>query len=286
MFDLLINLCLALSVLLIFFGIFGPPIIERPKLPKDMESTAAAKKATFLASILPTQKLTDKLKLTRKLSKRLDIIKSNLSALEYFNMKLLIVAGLILVSVIALGGKFQAKYALILFVLGYFVPDFWLAKKVAKRKYEISRIFPETVDLLNLCMHAGLDFTNSMKWIIEKNVKNPLIEELTYVLEEIKWGKSRGAAIKAMADRLEINEISSFAQTLIQAERFGTPISETFDALSEDMRLQRFHRGERAAIRAPFKILIPLIFFILPVVGIIVAGPIILQFMQGNILKF
>lgn len=85
-----------------------------------------------------------------------------------------------------------------------------------------------------------------------------------------------------MGRRLNVTEVSSFVQTMVQAERMGTPVAEAFAILSEDARLQRFHRGERIAMQAPIKILIPLIFFILPVIAIVVGGPVLLQFMQGD----
>ena len=142
---------------------------------------------------------------------------------------------------------------------------------------------PETVDLLGLCVEAGLDFTSSVKWVLDKVQLNPMMEELAFVLEEIKWGKPRTQALKDMGKRLDISEISSFVQTLVQAERMGTPVSEAFLILSEDARMQRFHRGERIAMQAPIKILIPLIFCILPVIGIVVGGPILLQFMTNKL---
>ena len=112
-----------------------------------------------------------------------------------------------------------------------------------------------------------------------------MIEELSFVLEEIQWGKPRTQALKDMAKRLNIPEVNSFIQTLVQAERMGTPVAEAFGVLSEDARMQRFNRGERFAMKAPIKILIPLIFCILPVIGIIIGGPIFLQFAQGKMLQ-
>jgi tight adherence protein C len=168
-------------------------------------------------------------------------------------------------------------------ILGYIVPDFILKRKIAKRKYLIARGLPETVDLLGLCIEAGLDFVNAVKWVIDKTPSTPMIEELAFVLEEIKWGKPRIQALKDMSRRLEIPDISSFVQTIIQAERMGTPVAEAFTILSEDARAQRFRRGERIALQAPIKILLPLIFFIMPVIGIVIGGPILLQFMQGGL---
>ena len=76
-----------------------------------------------------------------------------------------------------------------------------------------------------------------------------------------------------------------FVQTLVQAERMGSPVSEAFQVISEDARQMRFQRGERMALKAPLKILVPLIFFILPVIAIVIGGPLILQFMQADTLK-
>jgi tight adherence protein C len=140
--------------------------------------------------------------------------------------------------------------------------------------------------LIGLCVEAGLDFTASVQWIADKKIfNNPLMEELIFVLEEIKWGKPRIQALKDMSARVSIPEVKSLVYTLVQAEKMGTPVSEAFNALSEDTRLMRFRRGERFAAKAPIKILIPLIFCILPVIGIVIGGPILLQFMQGNMFK-
>jgi tight adherence protein C len=156
-----------------------------------------------------------------------------------------------------------------------------IKRKIAQRKYAIARLLPETVDLLGLCVEAGLDFTTAVKWVIDKTPMNPMMEELAFVLEEIKWGKSRSQALKDMSRRLNISEVSSFVQTLVLAERMGTPVAEAFMILSEDTRMMRYHRGERFALQAPIKILIPLIFCILPVIGIVIGAPILLEFMKG-----
>jgi tight adherence protein C len=174
---------------------------------------------------------------------------------------------------------------IITIALAYIIPVIIVSRKVNKRKNDIARILPETIDLLGLCVEAGLDFTSAAKWIIDKTPNNPMVEELRFILEEIRWGKPRLQALKDMGKRLNIPEVGTFVQTLVQAERMGTPVAEAFAILSEDARLQRFHRGERIALQAPIKILIPLVFCILPVIGIVIGGPIFLQFMQGGVLE-
>jgi tight adherence protein C len=130
---------------------------------------------------------------------------------------------------------------------------------------------------------AGLDFMAAVRWIIDKVKVNPLIEELIMVLKEINVGKPRLEALRDMSKRLNISDVTSFVRALIQADRMGTPVEETFKILSEDSRMRRFHRGERQAMKAPIKMLMPLIFFILPVIMIIVAGPIIIRFITGGL---
>ncbi|MBN3041103.1 MAG: type II secretion system F family protein [Candidatus Omnitrophica bacterium] len=170
-------------------------------------------------------------------------------------------------------------------LLGFFLPDIILDSRVKKRKFQIVRILPETIDLLGLCVGAGLDFMAAVRWVVDKVELNPMIEELTYVLKEINVGKPRVEALRAMSKRVNIPDVTSFVRILIQADRMGTPVEETFKILSEDTRLRRFHRGERQAMKAPIKMLIPLIFCILPVILIIVAGPILIRFIKQGLFE-
>ena len=101
-------------------------------------------------------------------------------------------------------------------------------------------------------------------------------------LQEIKLGKRRAEALRALSKRLNIPELASFLRTVVQADRMGTPIAEALARHSEDLRSQRFMRAERAALQAPIKILGPLIFCIMPCVAIIVGAPIFLQFMRQS----
>jgi pilus assembly protein TadC len=175
-------------------------------------------------------------------------------------------------------------YSLIAILIGFFIPDFILVAKIKTKKQAIIRCFPETVDLLELFIGAGLDFVSAISWLIKKTEVNPFIEQLEIVLKEIQVGRMRPEALKNMSLRLQLADINSFVRTLIQAERMGTSIEETFSNLSEDTRLRRFQAGERQAIQASLWILLPLLFCILPVILIVVAGPVILRFTEGNLL--
>ncbi len=259
--------------------------LQRVRLTSEPVADNRVKMRSYLTNILPfTKGLLEKLKLEQKLKMRIDAAHVTMSPQEFINLKILLIV-IFEAVIIFLLRNYEAWALALGAVLAYVIPDIILRRKLKQRKEAIARLLPETVDLLGLCVEAGLDFTTACKWLIEKIPRNPLIEELAFVLEEIKWGKPRVQALRDMSRRLNIPEVSSFVQTLVQAERMGTPVAEAFAILSEDTRLQRFHRGERIAMAAPIKILIPLIFCILPVIGIVIGGPIFLQFMEGGLLK-
>ncbi|MBI2495477.1 MAG: type II secretion system F family protein [Candidatus Omnitrophica bacterium] len=169
-------------------------------------------------------------------------------------------------------------------VFGVILPDLWLKGRVRRRQRAIVRLLPEVIDLLSLCIGAGLDFLGALNKVVlvRPFQKEPLIEELLVVLQEIKLGKRRFEALRSAAKRLNVPEVSSFVRTLVQADRMGTPIAEVLSIHSEDIRFERFMRAERAALKAPIKILIPLICCIMPCVALIVGAPIFLQFMRQN----
>lgn len=171
----------------------------------------------------------------------------------------------------------------ILPLVGFVAPDMWLNMKIKQRKSKVLRALPDVVDLLSLCVDAGLDFMAASRWIVDKSIPNEFTEELNLVLHEIKVGRSRRDALQAMSKRLNLPDVTAFCRTLIQADRMGIPIAEALSVLSEDVRDRFFRRTERIALQAPMKMLIPLIFFILPVVGVIVGGPVMLQFMSSGL---
>jgi pilus assembly protein TadC len=178
---------------------------------------------------------------------------------------------------------FSPLNALVAALLGFFLPDFIIMSRIRAKRRAILSVFPETVDLLDMCINAGADFLSSIKLIVEKSTYNAFIEQLEIVLNETRIGKSRSDALKDMAKRLKIVDINSFVRTVVQSERMGTSIEEAFKTLSEDTRDRRFQAGERFAIKASLKILFPLIFCILPAIMIVVAGPIIIRFTQGGL---
>ncbi|HOX53836.1 MAG TPA: type II secretion system F family protein [Candidatus Omnitrophota bacterium] len=217
----------------------------------------------------------------KKLKAQAEVLKLELDVPALVLLKCLfaIVAGTAILKLLG-----DVGYMILASLLGFFVPDILFIKKIRDKKHEITRVFPEVIDLIDLCIGAGLDFTSSVRWVIEKSATNAFVEQLETVLGEIQVGRNRTDALKNMAKRLQLSDISSFVRTVVQSERMGTSVEEAFRNLSEDTRLMRYQNGERYAIKASLKILFPLLFFILPVIMIIVAGPIIIKFTEGDLI--
>ena len=169
--------------------------------------------------------------------------------------------------------------------VGYIFPEFWLTSKIKKRQAQILKDLPHVIELMNICVCSGLDFMVAVTRVIRDYRPCPVVDEFTTMIHEIQMGSSRRDALKNLATRVNSSETSSFVLTLLQADRMGTPIGKILKSQAEDIRTRRFQKGEESALKAPIKLLFPLLFFIMPVVLIIVAGPILIQFMYGG-LKF
>ncbi|MDP8260894.1 MAG: type II secretion system F family protein [Candidatus Kappaea frigidicola] len=277
-------LALAAGFILFFLGLL-PKAKETisvfgDKLKRKQKGSFSA---PFLSIFVPINKtFLQFFKLEKILGTKLSIVKWKISPSEFLSVKEL--AAIFLPLILYFIFDVESKVWLSVACLGGFLlPTLILKNKIKATKYSIERVLPETVDLLSLCVGAGLDFMSSVRWIVNKVKVNPLIEELVIVLKEINVGKPRLEALRDMSKRLNIPDVTSFVRTLIQADRMGTPVEETFKILSEDSRMRRFHRGERTAMKAPIKMLVPLIFCILPVIMIIVAGPILVNFMTKGL---
>jgi tight adherence protein C len=167
---------------------------------------------------------------------------------------------------------------------GFLAPQLWVRGRIKKRESAILKLLPEVIDLLALCVGAGADFLSGLNKIIsvEQYQGQPLVDELSIAIQEMKFGKRKAEALKAMARRVNLNEVSSFVRAIVLADRMGTPIADVLAVHAEDVRMDRYNRAEREAMKAPIKILFPLIFCIMPCVAIIVGAPVFIQFSNAN----
>ncbi len=220
--------------------------------------------------------------LGERLAKDLATAQLDWSPEEFLFIKEILIGGLLILFYPNVKPDLVFFYFAGCIVMGYMFPEFWLKSKIKKIKNSIIRQLPDTVDLLGLCVNAGLDFMLAMKWVVEKSKPTVLTSELKLIMQEINVGKPRREALSDMAKKYEIPDLSTFTRTLIQADRMGTSVAEALNILSEDMRASRYRRGEQVALKAPLKMLIPLMLFIFPVVGILVVAPVLLDFMKSG----
>lgn len=166
--------------------------------------------------------------------------------------------------------------------LGFYGPILHANREKRSRETSVRADLPFFADLLALSTEAGLDFIAAIQRIVDKAENSVLAEELGIVLKDIKIGSSRADALKAMSRRLEINEITSFVAVLVDADSTGASISQVLKDQSNQIRLERFVRAEKAGARASQLMLFPMLIFIMPAVFLVVFGPIIVQFMSGG----
>ncbi|HEY9720451.1 MAG TPA: type II secretion system F family protein [Oscillatoriaceae cyanobacterium] len=166
-------------------------------------------------------------------------------------------------------------------VAGYFVPILRLRSEATARRNAILRELPSTLDLLTICVEAGLSLQAAMFKVVEKSKPSPLREELDQALREIQLGRPRGQALKDMAKRINLKEVNSVVLSMVQAEAMGTSVAKSLRVQSEIARENRWQRAQEKAFQAPVKLTFPLVLFIFPVVFIVIFGPIALQLMAN-----
>ncbi len=220
--------------------------------------------------------------LRQRISKDLAMARVNMSPEEFLLVKEILAVLILFITFPSIRSDMMTFWILMGLASGYMLPEFWVKGKIKRVKGVMVKELPDAIDLLGLCVNAGLDFMLSLKWVVEKSPPSAMIDELNTVLQEINVGKTRRDSIKDLATRYDLPDLSTFARTLIQADKMGTSVTEALNILSEDMRLARYRRGETLALKAPMKMLVPLLLFIFPVVGLLVAGPILLDFMESN----
>jgi tight adherence protein C len=160
--------------------------------------------------------------------------------------------------------------------LGYFMPVMSLGSKISRRQKEVLRSLPDALDLLTICVEAGLGFDAAMAKVAEK-WDNELCLAFSRVIQELQLGKLRREALRNMADRMEVQDVSTFVAAIIQADQLGVSIARVLRIQSEQMRMRRRQRAEELASQAGIKMLPAIAFLIFPAIFIILMGPAVVQ---------
>jgi len=173
-------------------------------------------------------------------------------------------------------------YALILGAGAFFVPDMFLFYKISKRKNKISRALPDALDLLVICMEAGLGIDQAVIRIAKEiqPVHPELSEELSIIGYEQRAGKVRLDAWRSMADRVDLDTVNQFVAMLVQTERLGTPIAKALGIFADGLRTKRLMLAEEQAAKTTIKLIFPLAIFIFPALFVVLLGPGVLSILK------
>jgi tight adherence protein C len=155
---------------------------------------------------------------------------------------------------------------------GFMLPKLWLNQKIKKRKVEIARALPDALDMLTIGVEAGLAFESALLRVGDQ-WDNSLSQEFRRVVSEMRIGVPRNEALRRMADRTGVEDLSTFVAVLIQSNTLGVSISQVLHTQADQMRLKRRQHAEEMAHAATVKIVVVLVFFILPSLFIVVLGP-------------
>ncbi len=202
---------------------------------------------------------------------------------QFYAGKLLGAIGFAALGLILSGEGGGAVAALIGGALGFHYPDIWLRDHTKARNLALLKALPFFLDIVTLSVESGLNLTGALQKAVDRCPPGPLMVEVNRVLREIRGGKPRIEALRALADRLDYAPISSLVSALIQGELMGSSLGPILRAQSDQRRTERFLRAEKLAMEAPVKMLGPLIMFIFPCTFIVLGFPIVMKFMQSGI---
>ncbi len=161
-------------------------------------------------------------------------------------------------------------------VVGVLGPSIYLSNKVKSHQEAIKLQLADTIDLMSVCMEAGLSFDASLVKISER-MEGPLIDELMTVFRQIQLGKNRNDALKNMAEMSDVKQLKTFVSSVIQANQLGIPITNVLQTQAEQLRMEKSEEIKETASKVPTKMTIPTVIFILPAIILVILGPMIFQ---------
>lgn len=162
---------------------------------------------------------------------------------------------------------------------GFYLPNLWIKLRIAERKSKLFEGFPDALDLMVICVEAGMGLDAAITRVGEEmKIRNKLIsDEFRLMSLELRAGKPRREALRNMAVRTDLDEIRNLMSLLIQTDKFGTSVAQALRVHSDSMRTKRYQKAEEQAAKLPVKLLFPLIFFIFPTILVVIAGPAVVK---------
>lgn len=225
----------------------------------------------------PRKKKNDVSKKLELIGKQLRLAGIFMDAEDFnFIKTVVLVASIVVTAAILLFIKLDPLYMLLVLCIGLLIgimgPTYYLRSRVNSHQNGIKRQLPDAMDLLCVCIEAGLSFDASLVKVAEK-LHGPFIDELCVVYREIQMGVTKREALQHMCDSTTLDELKTFASALIQAEQLGIPINNVMRSQSDQLRIERSQQAKERGNKASIKMLIPMLLLIFPVIFIILMGP-------------
>jgi tight adherence protein C len=164
----------------------------------------------------------------------------------------------------------------VMFFIGYSYPRMWLKSRVKAKQKIVIKALPDALDMITTCVEAGLGLDAALQRVADKS-DGPLAEELQKMLRDVSMGKLRREAMVELSERVGVDELTNFINSIIQAEQLGVGIAQVLRVQSDQLRTARRQRAERAAHEAPIKMLFPLVLFIFPAFLMVILGPAVIR---------
>ncbi len=300
--ELFLSLLLGLSIILIFIGLSLPsqPSPEqerlqtygsRPRTLAEMEMQMPFSERVMLPLLRNAANLASRLTPQRNienLKRQLELAgnPNNWSPSDFLGVRVLsTIVTFIIVLIFTMVLRTPAPQNMLFWVgglvLGFYLPAFWLTSKIRTRQHDIQKALPDALDLLTISVEAGLGFDAAMAKVVEK-ADNELSRAFGRAAAEVRLGKLRREALRDMANRCDVPDMTNFIAAVIQADQLGVSLAKVLRIQSEQMRVKRRQRAEELANQAPVKMVIPLVFLVFPSILIVLLGPAVLQFTTGG----
>jgi tight adherence protein C len=174
-------------------------------------------------------------------------------------------------------------YSVMLGAAGFFLPSLWLHRRAKARQEDIVNALPDVLDLLTVCVEGGMSFDAALARVAEQpEAKNsPFHQELLRMIHEMRAGRPRQEALRALADRCGVQEVNAMVSVFIQTDRLGTSMGKTLRVHADSSRIERRHRAEARAYVAPLKMIFPTALFLMPAFMLVAMGPSLLKILAA-----
>ncbi len=257
--------------------IWKPPLQDSPATFRERQTEKVGRALADVGKLLPAS--SQQVSRTQKLMARAGYRRPE-AVMTMRGVKILLPLGLL--GLVYFTGFYLQNPLFILgfaAVLGYLLPEFWLTWRIQKRQHIIRLALPDALDLLVICVEAGLGLDQSLLRVSQElRIAHPeLCEELDLVNAEIHVGKTRVEALRELGLRTGVEDIKALVAMLIQTDRFGTSVAQSLRVHSDELRTKRRQRAEEAAAKTTVKMVPPLVFLIFPALMVVILGPAVIS---------